>query len=254
MMSMHVCIVEDETPAAERLQDLLRDADPSIIVDAVLPSVTEATAWLRKEQPDLLFFDIRLADGSSFEIFERVDITAPVIFTTAYDEYAIDAFKVNSIDYLLKPVRRDDLRRALDKFASLQGLRAAQVQALLRSLHASEPDYRRHFLIQVGQKLQQLAVDDIAYCYAMEKSVFCTTFDNHTHTLDFTLDALQRELDPARFFRINRKMIVCMRAIRAMHAWSRARIRIDLQPPEPKGIEALVSVDRAADFRAWLDR
>ncbi|MDT8323621.1 MAG: LytTR family DNA-binding domain-containing protein [Bacteroidota bacterium] len=251
---MHVCIVEDEAPAAERLQDLLREVNPDIVVDAVLPSVKEAAARLRRLQPDLLFFDIRLADGSSFEIFERVDVTAPVIFTTAYDEYAIDAFKVNSIDYLLKPIRVEDLRRALDKFASLQGLRASQVQALLRSLQTAAPDYRRHFLIQVGQKLQQLAVDDIAYCYAMEKSVFCTTFDRHTHTLDFTLDALQRELDPARYFRINRKMIVSMRAIRAMHAWSRSRIRIDLDPPEPKGVEALVSVDRAADFRAWLDR
>jgi DNA-binding LytR/AlgR family response regulator len=251
---MHVCIVEDEAPAAERLQDLLREVNPDIVVDAVLPSVKEAAARLRRLQPDLLFFDIRLADGSSFEIFERVDVTAPVIFTTAYDEYAIDAFKVNSIDYLLKPIRVEDLRRALDKFASLQGLRASQVQALLRSLQTAAPGYRRHFLIQVGQKLQQLDVDDIAYCYAMEKSVFCTTFDKHTHTLDYTLDGLQRELDPARFFRINRKMIVSMRAIRAMHAWSRSRIRIDLDPPEPKGVEALVSVDRTADFRAWLDR
>jgi DNA-binding LytR/AlgR family response regulator len=250
---MHVIIVEDEAPAAERLQDLLIKADPGIVIDAVLPSVRESVAWLRGNSPDLMFFDIRLADGSSFEIFKRVEVQAPVIFTTAYDEFAIDAFKVNSIDYLLKPLRLVDLRRALDKFRSMQGLRGTQIEALLRTLQAEVPAYRRHFLIQVGQKLQQLAVDDIAYFYAMDKSVFCTTFDRHTHTLDSTLDALQSALDPSRYFRINRKMIVNMRSIKAMHAWSRSRIRIELHPPEPKNIEALVSVERTGDFRSWLD-
>ncbi len=250
---MHVVIIEDEKPAAERLQKILGDVDPSVTVDAVLTSVKDSVAWLRDHSADLLLVDIRLSDGSSFEIFRQVNVQTPVIFTTAYDEYAIEAFTVNSIAYLLKPVRKEELRRALEKFRSLQGLRSAQVEALLRTLQPETRSYRRHFLIQVGQRLQQLAVDDIAYCYAMDKNVFCTTFDRHTHTLDFTLDALQEELDPAHFFRINRKMIVSMRAIRAMHAWSRSRIRIELDPPEPKGIEALVSVERTPEFREWLD-
>lgn len=251
---MHVVIIEDEQPAAERLRRLLADVEPTADVRAVLPGVKEAVSWLRAHSVDLLLVDIRLADGSSFEIFRRVQVSAPVIFTTAYDQYAIEAFTVNSIAYLLKPVRKNDLRQALEKYRTLDGLRSEQIEALLQTLQPKTHSFRRHFLIQVGQKLQQLAVDDIAYVYAMEKNVFCTTFDRKTHTLDFTLDALQDELDPGRFFRINRKMIVSMRAIRAMHAWSRSRIRIELDPPEPKGIEALVSVDRTPDFRDWLDK
>ncbi|MBE0646020.1 MAG: response regulator transcription factor [Bacteroidetes bacterium] len=251
---MTVAIIEDEAPAAERLRDLLHAIDPTIGIGAVLPTVRESVAWLERETPDLLLVDIHLADGSSFEIFRRREVRIPVIFTTAYDEYAIEAFRVNSIDYLLKPIRRDDLQRALEKFRSLRTVDVSGLQALLRGLPPPGPAPRKHFLIQIGQKLQQLSCDDIAYCYAMEKNTFCMTRQKQALPLDRSLDRLQEELAPEQFFRINRKMIVNMHAIVAMHAWSRSRIRLELAPAEPKGIEALVSVDRTAAFRAWLDQ
>lgn len=257
---MTVAIIEDETPAAERLAQLLEEIDPELRILATLPSVERACAWLRDHQPDLLLVDIHLSDGSSFEIFRRLDLRIPAIFTTAYDEYAIEAFRVNSVDYLLKPVRREELRRALDKYrefhrgSGADDRQLAGLASLLQQLAPPTEERRRHFLIQVGQKLQQLRVEDIAYCYAMEKNTFCMSTQRQLLPLDRSLDRLQEELPDDTFFRINRKMIVNMRSITAMNAWSRSRIRLTLDPPEPKGVEALVSVERTAAFRAWLDR
>ena len=257
---MTVAIIEDEAPAAARLAQLLEEIDPELRILATLPSVERACDWLRDHRPDLLLVDIHLSDGSSFEIFRRLDLRIPAIFTTAYDEYAIEAFRVNSVDYLLKPVRREELRRALEKYRDLHHGEATEdgqlagLESLLRQLAPSAEPRRRHFLIQVGQKLQQLRVEDIAYCYAMEKSTFCMSAQRQLLPLDRSLDRLQEELPEDTFFRINRKMIVNMRSITAMHAWSRSRIRLTLDPPEPKGVEALVSVERTAAFREWLDR
>lgn len=257
---MTVAIIEDEAPAAARLAQLLEEVDPDISILATLPSVDEACAWLRGHTPDLLLVDIHLSDGSSFEIFRRLELRIPAIFTTAYDEYAIEAFRVNSVDYLLKPVRREDLRRALEKYRAYHAVPGAVDEAIaglasmLRRIAPDTGARRRHFLIQVGQKLQQLRIEDIAYCYAMEKSTFCMSMQRQLLPLDRSLDRLQQDLPEDAFFRINRRMIVNMRSITAMHAWSRSRIRLTLDPPEPKGVEALVSVERTAAFRAWLDR
>ena len=250
---MRVLIIEDEKLAAERLEHLLLEIDPTITVAATLSSVRASRAWLSAESVDLLFLDIQLSDGISFAIFDGMDIRTPVIFTTAYDSYAIDAFSVNSIDYLLKPVRSDELRRALEKHANLRHATVPDLAGLLEAFRARLPEYKRRFLVQLGERLKNIAVEDVAYFHAMEKNVFLTTFDGRMYPADAALEKLEGLLDPARFFRINRKMIVNLAAIKGMIAYSRSRVRLDLQPAEPKGVEALVSVERAADFKAWLD-
>lgn len=252
---MHVAIVEDERLAADRLADLLREIDPGITIAARLESVAAAVAWLRTNRPEILFLDIQLADGLSFAIFDQVAVDAPVVFTTAYDQYALRAFRVNSIDYLLKPVRAEDLREALAKFRGMaRALRPGipDMEELLRTMRAPEPQFKRRFLIQFGEKLRTVRIEEVAFFHALAKSVFLTTTTRQCYPVEFTLDGLAEVLDPARFFRINRKMIVGYDAIRGMVPFSRSRIKLTLEPPEPKDIEALVSVERAAAFRAWL--
>jgi DNA-binding LytR/AlgR family response regulator len=251
---MTVAIIEDEALAADRLEGLLRQIDPSITVAAHLTSVESSRAWLRDHRPDLLFVDIHLSDGVSFEIFEDTGITVPVIFTTAYDQYALRAFKVNSIDYLLKPLRADDVRESLRKYRNVSTVARIDVEEVLRTLRGTEGGWKKRFLVQVGEKIRKVPVEEIAFFYALEKSVFLVTTQNTTLPADFTLDHLMDVLDPDRFFRINRKMIVCFDAIRTMTAYSRSRIKIELHPREPNDVEALVSVERAQAFRRWMDK
>ncbi len=252
---MNVIIIEDEKLAAEKLTEMLGRLDPAIAVMAQIPSVEASVRWLVEQSPDLIFMDIQLADGLSFEIFDRVEVRAPIIFTTAYDEYALRAFKVNSIDYLLKPVRMDDLRGAMAKFRELRTPQGKQnLDELLRSLKEGGTAYKKRFLIQLGEKLHKVETAQIAYFYALEKGVFLVTGQRETLPVDFTLDALEEILDPERFFRINRKMIVACDAIRQMVAFSRSRIKLELSPPEPKSVEALVSVERSRGFKEWMDR
>lgn len=251
---MNVVIVEDESLAADRLEELLKEVDPSVRVTARLGSVESAAAWLSAHTPDLLFLDIQLSDGLSFAIFDRADVRCPVIFTTAYDQYAIRAFTVNSIDYLLKPVGPEDLRRALTKYRSLAPGRSPALDELLRYVNAKEPSYKERFLIRFGETMRTVRSADIAYFYALEKGVFAATAEKKHYPVDQTLDALETALDPKRFFRINRKMIVAYDAIAAMVPYSRSRIRLTLTPEEPRGIEALVSVERSAAFKEWMDK
>ncbi len=251
---MTVAIIEDETLAAEKLEHVLREIDPSVEIVARLASVEASISWLRTHRPDLLFVDIHLADGISFSIFEEIDVDAPIIFTTAYDQYAIRAFKVNSIDYLLKPVRKEDVRDALAKFARLAPARHFDVSEIVRALQHRGSSYKERFLIQYGDKVRKVTVEEIAYFFSLEKDVYMMTASRQTYPVDFTLDALQEVLDPHHFFRINRKMIIRFQAIRHMVPYSRSRLRIDLDPPPPAGLEALVSVERAAKFREWMSR
>ncbi len=253
-MNMKAVIIEDEPLAAERLESLLKDVDPSLDVVARLDSVSSAVSWLRENRPDLIFLDIQLSDGLSFSIFESVRVESPIIFTTAYDQYAIRAFKVNSVDYLLKPIRKEELRGSLEKLKGLRHSLRPDIDELVSVMRTRQVEYKKRFLIQFGERIRKVQTEEVAFFYALEKAVFLTTVQNHTYPVDCSLDALESMLDPEKFFRINRKMLISFDAIRTMIPYSRSRIKIELHPGEPNGVEALVSVERAAAFKKWMDK
>jgi DNA-binding LytR/AlgR family response regulator len=250
---MKAIIIEDEKLAAERLEELINEADPSIEINAKIASVENAVKYLKQNKPDLIFLDIQLEDGLSFSIFDKVEVDIPIIFTTAYDQYAVKAFKLNSIDYLLKPVKKAELIESLNKYKNIKTSFLMDFEEIIKSIQNKEINYKKRFLIQYGQKIKKVEIDDAAYFYAMEKNVFLTTFQNNIYPIDYTLDSLQEIIDPLKFFRINRKMIISFSSIKNMIPYSRSRIKIDLTPPEPKEIEALVSVERSSAFKKWLD-
>lgn len=250
---LRIAIIEDEILAADRLEEMVKEIRPDAHILVKLQSVSESVEWLEKNSADLIFLDIQLSDGIGFSIFEQIKTNTPVIVTTAYDQYAIRAFKLNSIDYLLKPIRLGELQESLYKFENLKLKKQPDFDRLLDLLSSGEARYKKRFLVRYGQILQKVEVDDIAYFYAFEKNVFLSTFNNERLAIDYTLDKLQEELNPSQFFRINRKMIINIKAIKKMYAYSRSRIKLDLSPPEPKQVEALVSIERTSDFKAWID-
>jgi DNA-binding LytR/AlgR family response regulator len=251
---MKTIIIEDERLAAERLEELIKEIDPSIEISAKLPSVEQSINYLKQTKPDLILLDIQLEDGLSFSIFEKIEVDVPIIFTTAFDQYAIKAFKLNSIDYLLKPIKKEELREALSKYKNIKTSYLMDFEEIIKSIQNKENSYKKRFLIQYGQKIRKVEIDEVAYFYAMEKNVFLITSCGNTFPIDFTLDKLQEVIDPEGFFRINRKMIVGFDAIKNMIPYSRSRIRIELNPPEPKDVEALVSVERSSAFKQWMDK
>lgn len=251
---MKTVIIEDEKLAQDRLEKLLNEVDPSIEIIAKLTSVENSIKWLKKNKPDLIFLDIQLEDGLSFDIFKKIEIDTPIIFTTAYDQYAIKAFKLNSVDYLLKPIRKDELAESIRKYKSAKSSYLHDFESLFKSIVNKEVSYKKRFLIQYGQKIKKIETEDVAYFFAMEKSVFLTTFNNSTYPVNFSLDKLLEILDPEKYFRINRKMILNFDAIKSMIPFSKSRIKIELNPPSPKEVEPLVSVERAASFKEWLDK
>ena len=255
---MKVVIVEDEHLSARRLAALVQRWDPSVEILAELPSVAASIEWFSAHpQPDLVFMDIHLEDGTSFSIFDALNLDVPVIFTTAYDEYMVKAFKVNSVDYLMKPVRYEELSEALDKFRRLHRQPGASdtpagLEALLRTLQPKEPEYRKRFLIAAGSRLLTVDIAEVRYFYSAEKLTFLVTAANQRYPIDFSLDKLAPQLDPARFYRISRGMTVSVDAIRQIHQYAKGRIRLDLDPA-PKE-EVFVSLDRSTDFKEWLGR
>ncbi len=251
---MKVIIIEDEKLAAERLEVLINEIDPSVEIAAKIPSVEQSVAWFKHNKPDLIFLDIQLEDGLSFSIFDKTDIDTPVIFTTAYDHYAIKAFKLNSIDYLLKPVKKDDLKNSLNKYKNIKYSYLTDFGEIIKSIQTREIVYKKRFLVQYGQKIKKVETGEIAYFFALEKNVFLSTYKNNIYPVDYTLDKLQEVLNPEEFFRINRKMIIRFGAIKNMIPYSRSRIKIELNPPEPKDVEALVSVERSSAFKTWMDK
>lgn len=251
---MKVLIVEDESFAADRLEELLQQLEPDYRVVGRTTSVKESVEWLSEQQVDLIFLDIQLSDGLSFSIFEQVRVSTPVIFTTAYDEYALKAFALNSVAYLLKPIRAAHLRESLEKYKAMKSAFNVDFEQLLATFQGQKPTYKKRFLIRIGDKLQKIDVADMAYFFALEKSVFVRTFDKKTLPMDQSLDVLEAELDPEKFFRINRRYLVNMEAIVHMTAWSRSRIKLELKPTPDEPMETIVSVHRSADFKKWLDR
>jgi len=250
---MNVLIIEDEDLAAERLERMLNEIDPEVNVRAKIRSVKEAINWLKEHTVDLIFIDIQLSDGLSFSIFDEIHISTPLVFTTAYDQYAIRAFQHNSISYLLKPIRKKELKESLGKFERFRSAFSIDFETISSIYQGDKPAYKKRFLISIGEKLKKIEVTDIAYFYAMDKSVFCRTFENKALPIDQSLDALEELLDPEIFFRINRKYIVNMNAIEQMIAWSRSRIKLELNPPVKDEEGAIVSISRSSDFKKWMN-
>lgn len=250
---MKVLIIEDEQVAAEKLDSMLSEIDPSIRVLDRLGSVKEAVDWLSAKSADLIFMDIQLSDGICFDIFDRVPVNTPVIFTTAYDQYAIKAFDVNSVSYLLKPIRLKDLKESLNKYQSLKSSLGMDIEALLAQLKGSEPPYKKRFLIQIGEKIRKVETQEVAYFYAHEKGVYLKTFKGNNYPVESSLDKLEPLLNPGQFYRVNRKFLVNMQAIQNMTAYSRGRIKTELNPPVENNLEIIVSIDRVYGFKKWLN-
>jgi two-component system, LytTR family, response regulator LytT len=249
---MNVLIIEDESLAADKLEKMLTDIDPSIKIVAKTGSITESARWLMQHTPDLIFLDIQLSDGISFSIFEQVVVNTPVIFTTAYDQYAIKAFQLNSIAYLLKPIRQSDLTESLRKYHTLKSAFSIDFDALLAGIQGKEPEYKKRFLIQIGDKIKRVEVADVAYFFALDKGVYLRTNQGNTYPVEFTLDKLESMVNPAVFFRINRKYMIHIDAIKNMVAWSRSRVKLELYPKADDEMETIVSIDRAGDFKKWM--
>lgn len=251
---MKTIIIEDENLTAKRLEGLLHKYDPFIEVLTILPSVKEAVEWFDKHAaPDLVFMDIHLEDDLAFKIFEKINLSVPVIFTTAYDEYMIQAFKVNSIDYLLKPVNYDELVQALQKFASLKNQFAQPgMETLLKLIGQKEPEYKSRFMITVGTKIRSIETSEIAYFYSEDKLTFLVTKDGHSLPIDFSLDKLTTLMNPRDFFRISRQFLVSFSSVQTVHTHIKGKLKLDLVPKSK--IEVLVSGDRMTDFKEWLGR
>ncbi len=248
-----VIIIEDEKPAARRLQRMLSKLD--IQVEIMLHSVSEAINWFNKNKhPDLIFLDIQLNDGLSFEIFENIKTDSAIIFTTAYDEYALKAFKLNSIDYLLKPIDEDELETAIKKFRNTQQNSANIDVSELRSLltqSTKEKTFKSRFTAQVGQHLKLVEVSEIACFYSENKSTYVKCFTGRNYPIDISLENLEEELDPDKFFRINRKAIVNIDAIEDIISYTNSRLELKLRKFED--FQLIVSRERVKDFKAWLN-
>ncbi len=251
---MKALIIEDEMIAAQNLQRLLAEVAPDILVVKVLQSVEETVEFFsQKNDIELIFMDIHLADGLAFHIFNSVTIDSPIIFTTAYDQYALEAFKVNGIDYLLKPIDKQDLSHAIAKLHLVKDKSRSnpdmeQIKAMMESL--KQHKYKSYFLIPVRDKLVPLHVNEIAYFYVDEKITRSVTFDNQSYTLDKPLDTIISMLDPDKFFRANRQYIIAHKAVKEISLWPLSKLHVSLVHPTPEKI--IVSRARASEFKDWF--
>lgn len=249
---MKVLIIEDEARAANHLERLLKKAAPEMEILARLESVRESVEFLsRGHEPELIFSDIQLADGLSFEIFTKVKVACPIIFTTAWDHYAIEAFNTNGIDYLLKPVEEIRLIKAIEKARLFSPLPLFEkIMALAGSKPAKS--YKSRFLVKVGEKIKTFPVEEITTFYSLEKATYLLTRENRSYSIDFALDQLENILDPERYFRINRKYIVSLETCSNITAWSNSRLKLRIEGIEDQ--EIIVARERVQEFREWLDR
>lgn len=248
-----VIIIEDEKPAARRLQRMLSRLE--IEAETMLHSVSEAINWFdTNEHPDLIFLDIQLSDGLSFEIFDHIEINSSIIFTTAYDEYALRAFKLNSIDYLLKPIDDEELEAAVKKFRERQGnsqnINVKDLRSLLQ-LSENSKSYKSRFTTQVGQHLKLVEVGDISCFYSENKATYMQCKNGRSYPLDISLENLEPELDPGKFFRINRKCIVNIEAIKDIISYTNSRLELRIDHFDE--FQLIVSRERVKDFKIWLD-
>ncbi|WP_330442882.1 LytR/AlgR family response regulator transcription factor [Flavobacterium sp. C4GT6] len=250
---MNVLIIEDEKPAARLLQRKLLKLN--LEANTMLHSVEEAVEWFsNNEHPDLIFLDIQLSDGLSFEIFDAVPVNSAIIFTTAYDEYALRAFKLNSIDYLLKPIDEDDLEVAVNKYRERIPAKDSfsfdfdQIKRML--VNPLDKNYKKRFTIKMGQRLKMINIEDVECFYSENKGTYLHTNDNRDYLLDGTLELLEGELDPAKFYRVSRKFIISVNAIKDIVMYTNSRLKLVLNTYD--GDEVIVSRERVNDFREWL--
>jgi DNA-binding LytR/AlgR family response regulator len=254
---MNILIIEDEIPASHQLKRLINDYNSDFNVVAEIDSVKSAISWFSKNnEPDLIFMDIQLGDGLSFEIFDYCVINSPVIFTTAYDKYAIQAFKVNSIDYLLKPFDKDDIARAIEKFETLninkKQADTSSNPSIEKVLQLLNPEYKSRFIVKVGEHLHSVKIDDILYFVSVDKVTYLqNTFDKRL-IIDQSIENLSGLIDPQQFYRINRKYLINIDAIEDMVSYSNSRLRVKLTGSSDDNI--IVSREKVQDFKTWLDR
>lgn len=248
-------IIEDESLAAKRLEALIKKCDKEIEIITQLSSVKAAVKWFSQNpQPDLVFMDIHLEDGLSFSIFEQTNITASVIFTTAFDEYTIKAFKVNSIDYLLKPINSDDLAQSLDKYKRLKtqfSNNGIDIKSIIEKFLPKGDEYKSRFLVSEGSNYLTIEINDVAYFFAEDKFAFLVSKNGKHYVIDLTLDKLSGVLDPRQFYRINRQFIISTSCIASMTKYSANKLKLTLNPESDK--EVFVSQDKYTDFKKWLD-
>jgi len=248
-----VIIIEDEKPSARRLKRML--AEINIEVEAMLHSVAEAVTWFKNNNhPDLILLDIQLSDGLSFEIFEQVDVNSAIIFTTAYDEYALKAFKLNSIDYLLKPIDDEELKNAIEKFKNTKNDKEGlhfdlnQIKKLL--VNPLDKNYKKRFTIKIGQHLRIVNTEHIECFYSENKATYLFTESKHNYILDDTLEELEEQLDPTKFFRVNRKFFINIEAIKDIISYTNSRLQIKLNHFQE--FDIIVSREKVKDFKNWL--
>lgn len=249
---MNCLIIEDEKEAAIKLSGMIEKYDRNIVIIDTIQSVKNAVIWLNDNKtPDLIFMDIQLADGLSFEIFEQTIVKAPVIFTTAYDEYALKAFKVNSIDYLLKPIGQTDLNQAIDKYKENNTSKEISAQVFDTILHTLSKKYKSKFLIKVGEHIKVFTIDDIQCFYSMEKCTFLQNNEGRDYAIGYTLDQIENLINPSKFFRINRSFLVSYSAISNIISYSNSRLRINLKSNNSEDL--IVSREKVRDFKKWLE-
>ena len=258
---MKIFIVEDEDLAVKKLKKTLQSVDEEAIVVGHADSIKSSVDWLQSNPaPDLILMDIELADGQSFEIFNQAKVKSPVIFITSYDEYALKAFKVNSIDYLLKPVQKEDLQAALEKYKQLKtaykesASSEVNIETLIKELQQklNIKEFRKRFLVKHGQKLVSIETDDIAYFFSDGRLNFFKTNDNRKFVVDYTMDELSEMLDSDKYFRISRSYYISVNSVDQIHDYFGNRLLLHLKPPSDK--EAIVSREKVSDFKDWLGK
>lgn len=252
---MKVLIVEDEAPAFRRLQKLLEEIDESIEIVEVFDGVKETVKWFNShESPDLIFMDIQLSDGLSFEIFDQTEIDKPVVFTTAFDEYMLKAFKVNSIDYLLKPINKEDLQRSLDKYRTLKSQFAESqppsIQELIKNIRLDDRKFKSRFLVKMGEKLISVETENISGFMANSGLVYLLTVEGKKYLMDQTLDDIMKELDTDKYYRVNRQYILAYTAIQSVHKFGKSKLLVETSFGHEERI--IVSSEKATAFKQWL--
>jgi two-component system response regulator LytT len=250
---MNIIIIEDEKPAARLLQRKVEKL--GLEVNTLLHSVEDSIEWFQNNiHPDLIFLDIQLSDGLSFEIFEQIDIKSAVIFTTAFDEYALRAFKLNSIDYLLKPIDEDELSIAIKKFenqlqkSSVSSLDFEMIKKMILGTETKE--YKNRYSVKIGQELKVISIDEVECFYSENKGTYLHTFENRNYLLDTTLEQIEEELNPKEFYRVSRKFIIPLKAIREIQVYSNSRLKVIL--PSYKDEDVIVSREKVSDFKSWI--
>lgn len=247
---MKVVIIEDEQLAADKLIEMLSLEDKAIQVVAVIDNVVDAVDWLTHNTVDLIFLDIHLGDDSSFSIFEKVNVTTQIIVTTAYNQYAIQAFKLNSVDYLLKPFTQEELSFALNKFKNLKA-DIPDYRTIFEAIQQKK-NYQERFMVISGQKIKSILTKDIAYFLSEGRYAKIVTHSNEKYLIDVSLESIYAKIDPNLFFRVNRQAIVNFKSIQQMIIWSKSRVKLELKPQPEEDI--IVSIDKSGEFKKWLNR